>query len=351
MSVTPYQSMQQAGANAPVFSFLSPLERQALRHVDKGWSRAYQTFVIQRCYETLKQRIVDQQCFFMRNEPNISSEKLVKILGIGGSKMAIQLERGRALIVPNLGFFLVMKNDGSEKLKSTQGDLPFVFKGWPRMVYEETCMSNLLTKIGLLNPYSERVSLFFSKDSNAPTIPAYLSQSFENLSQTQGCFIIDAKNTSSSTWKMGKDFLFGSEEERLIPQNWDSVVDSLITDIAKISLYGIQTGGDSLNVAILKTGRSHMPSPYEIRYFGFDFSQKSVRLPIPSTPVEQPDLTRANELLDEVLDIVFAYEFGVRYYFGSPERQQVLTLKDQLIQRHAAAIQSRIASLKEAQRT
>jgi hypothetical protein len=118
---------------------------------------------------------------------------------MGGSKMAIQLKNGQALIVPNLGIWRVMCDRNQEKLIDMEANLYPVTASWPRFVHEETCMSNLLTKIGLLNPYSKRVSLFLSEGANAPTIPAYLSESFESLSQSKGCFIIDVKNTSSST--------------------------------------------------------------------------------------------------------------------------------------------------------
>jgi len=329
MSVALYQPFHKSKASCFVFPFLSHSDRDNLRLVDRGWCIAKRTFEIQNCHEVLKKRIQEKQAVFVKNGQDVQTETLVDVLGTGGSKKAIALQRGRVLMVPNMDWDTLYE----------------IWPRWRRIVYEEVAMSNLLTKMGLLNPRAQRVSLFFSEGSNAPTMPAFLSESFESLGHTQGWFIIDAKNTSSSTWKKGENFLFKAEDDRLNAQNWDSVVDSLLTDIAKISLYGLGIGGDSLNLAILKKSCDSIASLYEIRYFGFDFTHKSFRLDIPQKPIEHPDPTQAIDLLNEALEIVFHYEFGTSYELTSPEREKLLILKNQIITRNAGMLKSRIASL------
>ena len=135
---------------------------------------------------------------------------------------------------------------------------------------------------------------------------------------------------------MGENFLFKTEEERLKEASWDSVVDPLLTDLAKLSLFDLGIGGDSLNLAIVPT-----PSQsYELRYFGFDLSHSAVRRTIPPNPLLEPDRAQITEFLDNALGILFDNEFAPRY--ASPAYPTLPDFKQRLIEKYVPIVLSKI---------
>ncbi len=201
---------------------------------------------------------VPKKIYITGPDGNRCVEQLGKMLGKGQYKQAIELSQGRALIIPLLGNIPARS---------------FLKHCWPRMVKEEVKMSNILTQVGLLSPCSQEVKLSFFKNSKEKTLPAYVHESFEHLAQAKNCFILNMSSISSSTWREG-DYLFSSNEARFNEKNWDSVLDSFLTDVAKICLYQIPVRLGSNNLAVIKTMENHSPCPYEIRHFGFDFCSK-----------------------------------------------------------------------------
>lgn len=281
-----------------------------------------------RCqFQILKDRIHKKEPIYLISEEVLQEEKLLKILGKGGCKRAIELERGRALIVPNMDV-----------------EVDFFAMSWKGIVDEEVTMSQLLTKIGLLSPLSQKVRISFSADSDEETIPAYLSETFESLGKTKGWFIIDTKNSKSSNWKQGKDFLFTSEEDRLNENNWDLISDSLLDDVAKMCIYDIPTPTDSINIAIVKKTSKSEISPYEIRYFGFDFSSKSCILSIPKIQErlsKEPNMNKVEGVLNRILDWVFYCEFGKRYDSGT-EHARLWGFKNSLVEKYSKEVVIRV---------
>jgi hypothetical protein len=280
-------------------------------------------------YEALKKEMKQKRAtLYVTDETGKHPETLLGVLGRGGSKKAIQVARGRALILPN------MDADPTAHIAGR----------WERMVLEEVKMSKILSRLGLLSPLSEQVSVALT-ESSENVIPAYISESFENLS-LKGCFIIDIKNSDSSTWKEGEHSLFQSDEERLSEKNWDSVFDSALTDISKICSYNIPAEGDSLNIAIVKKASDSAVCQHEVRYFGFDFSSKRKFLAIPdaenrsSTP---PNIDKATQLLNSIIENVFFCEFGQRYLYGA-ESENLRNLKDRLVQRYIKGVAARMSS-------
>lgn len=332
MSITPYQAFHEKNLGILAFPFLFPEDRESLGQAAKAWRNAKLGFEVQG-YKSLQDRIEGEKAIYMADGPGLHQEMLLDVLGAGGSKKAIALQEGRALMVPNMD----------------ADSMYAIVIRWKRMVHEEVAMSQLLTKVGLLSPVSRRVTLSLSEDSHEGRIPAYLSETFESLGKTKGWLIIDTKNWQSSTWKQGRHFLFNSEEERLTEKNWDSVVDSALTDVAKIAMYDIPAGGDSLNIAVLKKPSDSSVSQYEIRYFGFDFSSKYGQLTIPQIqkkPSKSPIPARAVHLLDSMLDDVFSWEFGHwRYSWGEEsEKAKLRSLKDRLVERYSKDIIARMSS-------
>jgi hypothetical protein len=279
-------------------------------------------------YEALRKEMRQKGAIlYVTDETGKHPETLLGVLGRGGSKKAIQVARGRALILPN------MDVDPTAHIAGR----------WERMVLEEVKMSQILNRLGLLSPLSEQVSVTLT-ESSENVIPAYISESFENLS-LKGCFIIDTKNSDSSTWKEGEHSLFQSDEERLSEKNWDSVFDSALTDIAKICLYDIPAGGDSLNIAIVKKSSDSAVCQHEVRYFGFDFSSNHGFLAIPDEhrPSTSPNMDKATRLLNSIIDNIFFCEFGRRYDYGD-ESANLGNLKDRLVQRYIKDVAERMSS-------
>ncbi|MFW9879174.1 MAG: hypothetical protein ACFFG0_39345 [Candidatus Thorarchaeota archaeon] len=317
--ITPYQEFHEKNLGALIFPFLFQNERNNLGLVDRTWQRAKIIFEIQG-YQILKNRILSHEAIYITNGSVMYQEILLRIIGCGGSKKAIELCNGRALMLPSM-YVDPMYN---------------IVMRWKRMVREEVIMSQLLTKIGILSPLSKRVMISLSQDSHEGTIPAYLSETFENLGKTRGWFIIDTKIKTASTWIKGENFLFSSEEDRLNEQKWDSLLYPLLVDLVKICIYDIPVSKDSLNIAIVKKISELIISRYEIRYFGFDFSNKSVSLAIPSMekrPYEASDISKATHFFDFILNEVFFYEFNCRYDSGV-EREELHHFKDKIVKRN-----------------
>lgn len=324
MSISPFSFVSTT--NKGIFAYLSEDERLNLSQTCKFWRHNKINFE-SRSFKDLKDRIQKGGSVYLNDETGRHEETLGGILGAGGSKKAVALTEGRALIIPNMD---------TDPLKH-------IVPRWKRMVYEEVKMSKFLTEIGILNPVSKKVSLSISEDPFAARIPAYVCETFDSLASTKGCFIIDIKNPLSSTWQQDENFLFDSEEDRLADSNWDSVLDSLLTDVSKMLKYGIKPEFDSLNLAIVKKPSTSTKCQYEVRYFGFDFSSKYHKLTLPSheASVTSPDLDQAVALFDLVLSEVFFSEFGFRSRFGA-DSEKLQNLKKHLILKYAPVILSKL---------
>lgn len=253
----------------------------------------------------------------------------LKFLGGGGSKKAWEISGGRALLLP-----------------SFSDSTATIARIWERIVLEEVAMSKVLTKLGLLSPLSKQVSVKLTEFSES-IIPAYISESFESLS-LKGCFVIDQKNSKSSTWKSGEHFLFQSDEERLNEKNWDSIFDSVLTDIAKICLYNIPSNIDSLNIAIVKKPSDSAVAQHEVRYFGFDFSSKDGLLSIPDadTPSTSPDISQAKKILNSIITNVVWCEFFESDSYYEKKGMNIRKLIERLVEKYVGDIEKRMSCCK-----
>lgn len=271
--------------------------------------------------QVIKDRVRNNKDIYIADEKEIKNERSLSCLGGGGSKRAFKLESGLALLLPTF---------------------PASLLGWKKISKEEVSMSQFLTKIGMLSPLSFHVNLAISPTSFF-TFPTYASESFENLGLTKKWFIIDRKNEESSTWKEEKNSLFTSEEERRNLENWNSVVDPLLTDLAKIYLYDIPADGDSLNVAIVKKDSKASLSQYEIRYFGFDFSNVGYNIPKNIGDFcKQPNIKKIYSILNLVLDSVVRTEYTYDKYEIGPDSSYNSLLKDQLLEKFKGNLETKI---------
>lgn len=342
--ITAYQTFFERNLSDLIFPYLSE-DRENLGQVSKGWQLAKEKFE-SRCgktfslmiynrgmiefiekdiaWEIKKGRPVDEdqeilakmqqeeRSLFVRDGSGIQEQRMVKILGEGGSKVAIQMSSGKALIACNSPMSVM----------------------WKRMVSEEVGMSRFLTSLGMLSPLSERVTISFSANSNEE-IPAYVSQTFENFRETHNCFIIDVKNKESCTWVSGRDFLFKSDEERFVEENWDSAVNSLMDDIAKLVLFKVPCDSDFMNIAIILKPSESTLCQYEIRFFGFDYSSKIESRPVPKLPAQAPNMESVESLLNNILATIFYREFS-----NSPAYPG--DLKERLVARYSKEIVIRL---------
>lgn len=253
-----------------------------------------------------KLTIPNQELFVIDDEIS-KTEKLIGMLGAGGSKKAILLENETALLLPNLDTICVQHIDYVTSTATL----------WQDMMQEEIAISSVLTSVGLLCSEPKYVEVALSKDSIQERLPAYICKTFKSLAN-EGNFIIDTKNWRSSTWREGKDFLFTTETERLNEKNWSATLDPLLTDLAKIVLYRLPSNTDSLNMAIIKKPivSEESSNQYEVRYFGFDFSSKRAITPTPTMEKFTDPVANSKEvnfLLHKYLNILFYNEFGQEY--------------------------------------
>ena len=142
-----------------------------------------------------------------------------------------------------------------------------VQQSWPRVVSDEVYMSKAISSIGLLGSRLQEVRVF-PEMSAKEYIPAYTTDTFESLKK-QGVYVIDVKNSESSTWK-GPHKVFKNLEDSEKIENWKPVLELLVKDIAKLFYYNIPMSTDSYNLAVVKGANG-----YKIRYFGFDYSLKN----------------------------------------------------------------------------
>lgn len=331
-----------------LLSFLSPEERDQLAQTNKAWRNAEET-VSSVFLNRLKSQI-DEDCFgdeachlFIADETGRQKEQMGCVLGKGGSKKAIKLggkqRDGKhfALIVCNL--------DGE------RSGFEHVARSWKRFVHEEVAMSKFLSSLDLLSPQYRRVNISLSSTAAEGVMPAYISETFSSLGKSNEWFVIDVKIRDSSSWRWGECFLFSRPEDRLVERNWDGVFDSMMTDIAKICVYDIPVNEDSLNFVIAKKPiAATSASPFEARYFGFDFSSKDRWLSIPknlpkrqNTEIEK---ATSNWILSRCLDYVFWYEFGNKYLHNAEGMRADLTaLLERLKERFTKEISARMEKI------
>lgn len=219
-------------------------------------------------------------------------------LGGGGSKGVYGLGRDHVLTLPIMGI------DG----------VSAVAQRWDRMVREEVENRKSAQSIGLLTLPIERVNLCVEGCDACEThfVPAYKSESFEHLKESKGWYILDSKNSRSSTWK---GTFFENDEDRFDLKKWKSILTPLFDDIAKIIYYELGIGTDQKNLVVIKTNNINNPN-YIVRYFGFDFSDKWFPMRIqkgsPIKNLGRGELKFLESLLEQFLQSIIDVEFPLK---------------------------------------
>lgn len=373
MSITPYQAFHGAKLGTLIFPFLSSEDQRSLGQADTTWNKTKLNFEEVQAYQALKDRthrpesitpyhalygeklmaqlfpflvekdqnslkeVGELQSYltwrygtqmkkglYIKDRDGLHQEKLLEVLGFGRSKKVFKLQKDRALAIPNMD----------------ENRLDAVVAHWKRIVHEEVAMSQLFNQMGFLSPLLERVNISVSENPHALTIPAYLSKTFENLKKTKGCFIIEPAR-DGGTWKMGKHFLFRSEEERFTEENWDSVMNLALTDIAKIAMHRLSIGWDTYNIAVVREPSPSAVSPYKVRPFFFDFSNRYTPSAIPQIQEKPSTLP----FLNSILVWIVSYEFNGRDVSFTEEGRKIISFCTQLREKYSKEIASRMQQL------
>jgi hypothetical protein len=175
-----------------------------------------------------------------------------KRVGCGGSKCAYNLTDNLVLVLPS--------------------SIREANSYWPGMIDEEVGMSDLLTRNGLLSPKHKKGQVYKSMEDNDLGIPCFISRSFSSLA-LEGIYVYDLN---------GQDRYFDDKNGIFVTSNqdlrdtvaWDFILKILLMEIPIMYAYELPDSGDSFNLAIIRSDETSLISPYQIRYFGFDFSSK-----------------------------------------------------------------------------
>ncbi len=315
-----------------IISYLSSLqERGALAKTCRKWYFAvqkenqdplnYENYF--RMYRTM----------FITDAKGRRLDKWKGEVGGGGSKKAVLVNDGLVVMIPSWD----CKDPHNE-----------VAKRWPRIVNEEVVTAKFLTSLGILTPILEGVTISFPSSKTGEReymIPSYTANYFGALKE-RGVFVIDLKNPYSSTWRLREDFLFKTDSERFEESNWDTVVDKLLDDVAKITLYDLPARSDSCNLAVVKSADSNKKrvSDFEVRFFGFDFSSKFCSADL--TFKQQSDPSKMAVDLTEHFNKFIEYAVWIDCgEFILKENKPAKALYDRLILRYRKVVEERIAKL------
>lgn len=212
-------------------------------------------------------------------------------VGCGGTKTAILMKDNETVVfIPN----------------SVDG--PWLIDIWPRIIYEEFEMSELLENLGIptLKFKLCKVKLY---DGNY--LDTYSCSSFESYVK-DGNYIIDVKNTKSSTWPRNNLLsLIPRDFDRMDFDYWIKILKPLIHDLDILGDNGLYLSPDTSNlVFVSKKSQWHSGSelPFEIRLFTFDFASKNSILNISNkTPLKYSDIY---QMLDRLVQYSVWEEFA-----------------------------------------
>lgn len=219
-------------------------------------------------------------------------EGVIGRLGGGGTKTAYGLQgTDYAVLVPN-------EVDGLQ-----------LEKVFPRICYEEETMFNYLSTNDIAP--SLPVKTCTVTLDNGKTLPALYAPCFESFMEA-GAYVLDSKEPYSCCWnpRLCMNPTFYDVD------SWVPIFEPLIQDLKRLVGAGIVPLGDCLNFVITTPASKYHVNPavpYQVRFFGFDFSSKryvSERVQAiaslePGTFLKPAqDLNYLSEALDLAVDLV-----------------------------------------------
>jgi len=212
----------------------------------------------QKLFMSIVHKYIENMQVFLAADGELVSVTLKSVLGSGGSKNAVSfVQDGKE------------SNESEEVLMLPNVNLAM----WHRIVEEEVKVSEEMSKLGILNVQSKRTDLYLEREDAAKIFFAsYKCPSFKSLA-AKGIFVVDIKNSGSSTWPRKKS-LINLDDKKYNVDTWKPLVEPLAKDLYKLVNNNLIFGSDSSNFAIQRTENTN--PEYVIRYFGFDFSSKAV---------------------------------------------------------------------------
>ncbi len=291
-------------------------KKRVVQQVEEEAGEEYSLRVIKKKIEDALKNL--NISFWLEKEGVRTPISLQIVLGSGGQKYAWKLSDQNVLMLPNYDADHAPKIAGS----------------WGASVQEEVRVSQFLNQHDLLNCNHQFVKVFLDPQSE-DYLPAFVSDSFDELKR-KNIFVVEGKSNKTSPWLKEKNrVLFQNEANLLNEESWDEVLKPFVSDMTKIIKYGIPAYGDSFNFAIQK--RDDTNFPYQVRYFGLDFSKKSEHhfLPLNERGDFSPKIVhkKASNLLSEYLERIMEIE-----YSRHPGHKDYSQLKKSLVDKYAQAI-------------
>jgi hypothetical protein len=182
-------------------------------------------------------------------------------IGHGGTKTAVLFATDMVVMIPN-------SVDGAS----------FLFY-WSRIVNEEIQMSQILSRLKVPCQVLTGCAIKWHDEM----IPAYFSKPFTAYAK-QDMFVVDRKCLASTTWPHdGSMSMFATDcENHYDIAVWKHILEPAIVDVEILIHEGLPMAGDAVNLLIVgrksKLHNGDATTPYQVRFFGFDFSSKCTAL-------------------------------------------------------------------------
>ncbi len=329
----------------PIYSCLSEMDKVQLALTCRR-QRSDFVHLEDVCWNNLMISIIPQEgtteIYLTDENGKQERTRVISLLGFGAFKTAWGLENGNALLLQNMGG-VVSRNMTDIRRKNHKTGSLGLNDTWRRSVNEEVGMAKHLKKLDLLTPESRKVRVALTKTALQGSVPAFISRSFAEFSR-QGIIVVDHKIFNRSIWKMPRQYsenestsqsevtIFRHREDGMTLENWKLVFDPLLTDIAKIYLYGIPCTLDSFHLAVIKKPNgTKVKAGYEIRYFGFDFSHtKPLPFPQRRTFNKEEATALALQVLNPAIDGLVWNQFAGRPPNGLSSNLKLNTLRTAL---------------------
>ena len=211
-------------------------------------------------------------------------------------------------------------------------------RAFPRICYEEQTFYNYLSENSLAPclPVKE-----CTVDTGSKSLPGLYAPSFYSYAD-RGEHVIDSKDVYKCTWSSS---IMCINPNFFEPDSWLPIFAPLVQDLKRLAAAGIVPLGDCLNFLITSTGSEHHVDPavpYQVRFFGFDFSSKryiseralAIQALEPGTLLKPvTDSTYLQEALDLAVDLIVSITKPQRLYEEDSDIQSIKTLYTSVLQK------------------
>lgn len=189
-------------------------------------------------------------------------------------------------------------------------------RDWSKVVDAQFGLFSFLKELGLFTMVLSRVSIPFKNGS----LSTYCYPGLEKLAEA-GTYFIDPRADKYSSWKNKGLSFFETPSLRLDPKAWNPIFSPLLTDLAKLIVYGFPINDKFHSLAIVKEG-----SDYHVRYFFDEINYKT-----PQTPrlhqVKPEYVYPVKRALITLVGLVLVCEFK-KFALNDSERQLLETLAE-----------------------